>query len=99
VRTLRDMMDTYDAAGREAVLRGDGAIVDRAVSQCLQCGGWWQAVWFGSRGWVCAGCDEDVPGIDPTPAQRLANEPNEAALRHMLDEFRKGELAFRFGKI
>jgi hypothetical protein len=84
ITSITDVMDTYEAAAREAVLRGDGSVVDRTLL-CFHCAGYSSAVWFGSRGWVCVSCENVVPADPPTPEQRMANQPNREATDYMFD--------------
>lgn len=79
-----------EAAAREAVLNGDGALCERKFALCPACGVHAQAVWFRSRGWTCEACEEDVPGIAPTPAQRRAGKAPREAIALLL---RRGGLS------
>lgn len=80
-----------EAAAREAVLNGDGALCEREPAHCASCGWIAKAVWFRSRGWVCRMCEDDVPGVAPTPAQRCARKaPAEAIALVLRRGLRRG---------
>jgi hypothetical protein len=88
---MDDVHATYDAVARDAVLNGDGAMVERVPSLCNGCGGWFAALWFVSRNtWICTYCQTAVPGPPPSPEIRQAGKPSEHLVKRLLDEFNKG---------
>jgi hypothetical protein len=95
--SLVDTMDIYEAAARDAIFHGDGAIVTRRLC-CHECYNTSGSVWFGSRlSWVCLVCDNDVPGTAPTEFDRMSGKPNNYAIDTLLKQYAKG-LDIRFDK-
>jgi hypothetical protein len=54
--TEQQIRDLFEAAYRESVLLGHGFEVSEAA-RCPACDVRTTAVWFHSRGWVCAWCE------------------------------------------